>query len=146
MEEATHKDGGFALTDKTVMGKYRSAGKDLIKQVGKQIITGKFNLTTVSLPIRVMDHKSVVEVVASVACVGPIFLNAAALAKDPVERMKYAMVASIAFIGSCHHWDKPLNPILGETFQGLLPDGAEVFMEQVSHRPPISYILLEGPN
>jgi hypothetical protein len=146
MEEGTHKDGGFALTDKNVMGKYRSAGKDLIKQVGKQIITGKFNLTTVSLPIRVMDHKSVVEVVASLACVGPAYLNAAALAKDPVERMKYVMIASIAFIGNSHHWDKPLNPILGETFQGLLPDGGQVFMEQVSHRPPISYMLLEGPN
>jgi hypothetical protein len=35
MEEGVHKDGGFALTDKAVMGKYRSAGKDLIKQVGK---------------------------------------------------------------------------------------------------------------
>lgn len=116
MEEGSHKDGGFALTDKTVMGKYRSAGKDLIKQVGKQIVTGKFNLTTVSLPIRVMDHKSVVEIVASLACVGPGYLNAAALAKDPVERMKCVMIASIAFIGNCHHWDKPLNPILGETY------------------------------
>ena len=82
-----------------------------------------------SLPIRVMDHKSVVEIVASLACVGPTILNAAALAKDPVERMKYVMIASIAYIGKCHHWDKPLNPILGETFQGYLPDGGEVFME-----------------
>ena len=63
-----------------------------------------------------MDHKSVVEVVASLASVGPAYLNAAALSKDPVERLKYVMIASIAFIGNQHHWDKPLNPILGETF------------------------------
>ena len=111
-----YKDGGFALTDKAYIAKFRSAGKDLIKQVGKQIITGKFNLTTVSLPIKVMDHKTVVELVASIGCVAPMFLNAAALAKDPVERMKYVMIASIAFIGNTHTFDKPLKPILGETY------------------------------
>ena len=116
MPEGLHSNGGFALTDTNIIKKYRSAGKDLIKQVGKQIITGKFNLTTVSLPIRVMDHKSVVELVASIACVGPAFLNAAALARDPVERMKYVMVASVAFIWPTHSFDKPLNPILGETY------------------------------
>jgi hypothetical protein len=124
-----YKDGGFALTDKAYISKFRSAGKDLIKQVGKQIITGKFNLTTVSLPIRVMDHKTVVEVVASVASIAPTFLNAAALATDPVERMKYVMVASVAFIGPAHTFDKPLNPILGETYQATMPDGSQVFME-----------------
>jgi uncharacterized membrane protein len=129
MPENTHKDGGFALTDKNIISKYRSAGKDLIKQVGKQIITGKFNLTTVSLPIRVMDHKSVVELVASIGCVAPIYLNAAALAKDPVERMKFVMVASVAFIWPTHTFDKPLNPILGETYQGELPDGSKIYME-----------------
>jgi hypothetical protein len=99
-----------------MISKYRSAGKDLIKMVGKQLITGKFNLTTVSLPIRVMDHKTVVEIVAQIGCVGPAYLNAAALSKDPVERMKYIMLASIAYIGNTHTFDKPLNPILGETF------------------------------
>jgi hypothetical protein len=63
-----------------------------------------------------MDHKSVVELVASIGCVAPTYLNAAALSKDPIERMKYVMVASIAFIGPTHTWDKPLNPILGETY------------------------------
>ena len=129
MQEGTHNNGGFALTDKAIISKYRGAGKDLIKAVGKQIITGKFNLTTVSLPIRVMDHKSVVELVASIGCVGPAYLNAAALSKDPIERMKYVMVASVAFIGPTHTFDKPLNPILGETYQGELPDGSKVYME-----------------
>jgi hypothetical protein len=144
MPDSTHKDGGFSLLDKTVISKYRSAGKDLIKQVGKQIITGKFNLTTVSLPIRVMSPKSIVEIVASIGCIAPIYLNAAALAKDPVERMKYVMIASIAFIWPSHTWDKPLNPILGETYQGELDDGSKVFIEQISHHPPISYMLHEG--
>ena len=45
------------------------------------------------------------------------YLNAAGMATDPVERMKFVMTASIAFLYPCHTWDKPLNPILGETFQ-----------------------------
>lgn len=59
-----------------------------------------------------------VELVASIGCVGPAYLNASALTKDPIERMKYVMVASVAFIGNLHTFDKPLNPILGETYQG----------------------------
>lgn len=51
----------------------------------------------------------------------------------------------MAFIGPCHTFDKPLNPILGETYEGELPDGAQVYVEQVSHRPPISYLLIDGP-
>lgn len=38
-----------------------------------------------------------------------------------------------------------LNPILGETFEAGFSDGTELFLEQVSHHPPISYILLYGP-
>jgi hypothetical protein len=60
--------------------------------------------------------------------------------------MKFVMTASIAFLYPCHHWGKPLNPILGETYQGLLPDGSKICMEQICHHPPISYINVTGPN
>lgn len=39
--------------------------------------------------------------------------------------------------------DKPFNPILGETFQGWI-DGCPVYVEQISHHPPISAILMYG--
>jgi len=44
-------------------------------------------------------------------------LNAAAMAADPLERMKHVITASFAYIYPSHTWDKPLNPILGETYQ-----------------------------
>ena len=44
------------------------------------------------------------------------YLSAAALAKDPVARMKHVMTATIAFLFPCHNFEKPLNPVLGETF------------------------------
>ena len=43
-------------------------------------------------------------------------------------------------------YEKPLNPILGETYQGFGQDGAKIYMEQTSHHPPISHFLIEGPD
>lgn len=38
-----------------------------------------------------------------------------------------------------------LNPVIGETLQGTYPDGSQIYCEQISHHPPISYFLLVGP-
>jgi hypothetical protein len=42
-------------------------------------------------------------------------------------------------------FEKPFNPILGETWQATLSDGTAVFMEQVSHHPPVAAFQLVGP-
>mmetsp|Transcript_15329 Transcript_15329/g.14912 ORF Transcript_15329/g.14912 Transcript_15329/m.14912 type:complete len:129 (+) Transcript_15329:802-1188(+) len=114
---ACHKDGGLALNDSEMIAKYRQVGRDMVKQVGKSILMGQFNLTNVSFPIKCMMPKSILEVVASVGCIFPSYMNAAALATDPVERMKYTICGSVAWVSFTHTFDKPLNPILGETYQ-----------------------------
>lgn len=38
-----------------------------------------------------------------------------------------------------------LNPVIGETLQASYPDGTQIYCEQVSHHPPISYFLAIGP-
>jgi hypothetical protein len=52
-------------------------------------------------------------------------------------------------ISGLHHsfekWKKPFNPILGETWQAKLTDGSTMFMEQISHHPPVSAFNIEGP-
>jgi hypothetical protein len=63
-----------------------------------------------------MSYKSILENIASIACIFPTFFSAAALATDPVERMKFVMIGSISALHPTHHFDKPLNPVLGETF------------------------------
>ena len=50
------------------------------------------------------------------------YFNAAAMSNDPIERMKLIMTASIAFLMPTHTWNKPLNPVLGETYQANLQD------------------------
>jgi len=39
----------------------------------------------------------------------------------------------------------PLNPILGETCQRFSADGTKYYAEQISHHPPISAAVMEGP-
>ena len=49
------KDGGFNLDDAAMLAKYRSAFKDLLKQVGRMLLSGKFELYKVSFPIKAMS-------------------------------------------------------------------------------------------
>jgi hypothetical protein len=39
----------------------------------------------------------------------------------------------------------PLNPILGETSCYHTAKGSAIYLEQTSHHPPITHILMEGP-
>lgn len=84
--------------------------------------------------------------IATMSIHGPTYMTAAAMTQDPIHRMKLVMTGSLSFVYPCHRFDKPLNPVLGETYQGYHNDGTNVYMEQVSHHPPISYMLQTGPN
>ena len=73
--------------------KYRVALKMLISSIGRQLITGRFNLANTSFPIACMAPTSILQIYAGV--IGPMarYHNAAAVSNDPVERMKHVMVA-----------------------------------------------------
>lgn len=43
----------------------------------------------------------------------------------------------------CIQQEKPFNPILGETFQARIA-GLPIYLEQISHHPPITAYLLIG--
>lgn len=55
------------------------------------------------------------------------------------------MTTNIAFLFDGHTFEKPLNPVIGETYQAFSPDGARIYMEQTSHHPPVTHTLIEGP-
>lgn len=76
--ESAYDDGGFALRDKEIINRYRSAFKSLIGEVGRKLLTGHFNLTTVSLPIRAMDWKSILHAVCSVGTISSRYFSLAA--------------------------------------------------------------------
>jgi len=105
----SHKNGGFALYDDEITHRLRSSGKEMLKTIGKKLLTGKFNLTTISFPIKCMCHLSMLHAVGSLGCVFPYYLNTAALSTDPVERMKHVMTTSIAYIYPTHMFEKPVR-------------------------------------
>ena len=92
------KDGGFDLDDPVLLTKYRNAFKDLIKQVGRMLLSGKFELYKVSFPIKAMSHHSILYATSKLALHSPVFLNAAALTTDPLERIKLVMCQSLTYI------------------------------------------------
>ena len=49
----------------------------------------------------------------------PIYLNYAASRNDPIERLKLVMVSSICFVYCDKIFEKPLVPIIGETYQAF---------------------------
>lgn len=86
------------------------------------------------------------EIMATMCSCYAIYFNKASLEKDPVEKMKYTIVGSIAYFYFEKIFEKPLNPILGETYEAYGQDGSMIYFEQTSHHPPISNFLIEGPH
>ena len=110
------------------------------------LLQGKMELYKLTFPINAMSPKSVLYAVSLMTIHTPVYLTAAALSTDPIERMKFVIVMSLSYIYPTHFFEKPLNPVIGETYQSRLEDGTEVMLEQVCHHPPISYLLAVGPN
>lgn len=77
-----HKEGGKKCKDKTMVKTIRSVAKEIISEIGKRILSGNFNLTTISFPIKAMVPQSAVEKALFSTCLFPIYINrAAALGK-----------------------------------------------------------------
>jgi hypothetical protein len=141
-----YKKGGKMAANPNNIKKLRVIAKEFLYKVGRHIVSGHFNLTTIPFPIKVMIPKSYLE---NVGCAStaffPLYLNLAMKTADPVERFKMYIVASICYFYLTNSFAKPLNPILGETFNGYYEDGSQMFLEQISHHPPVSYLLYHGP-
>ena len=56
-------------------------------QLGRKLLTGHINLTSTTLPVKMFSPRSYLEKLAD-EWLHPTFLRRAALATDPVERMK----------------------------------------------------------
>lgn len=115
--EEGHKKGGRICSDQKIVIKSRSAGKEIIKQIGKKILSGSLNLTKISFPIRVMVPKTALETAVHasidmylfVAAVFPIYVNKAAYQPDQLERFKLVVTAVL----SSFYWTNTfLKPVL----------------------------------
>lgn len=144
-ECANKSNGGIDLKSSEITALIRGTGYELIKQIGKKIISGDFNLTTISFPIKVMLPITILQSIAKSVFQFPIYLNLASLQNDPLEKFKFTIIATLSCFHSSGVFLKPLNPILGETYEMLYEDGSKIYLEQSSHHPPISHYIMYGP-
>ena len=98
----------------------------MIKEIGKKLLSGDFNLTTVSFPINVMLPLTILQTIAKSYFQFPIYMKLASLTPDPLERFKYVVVTTLSCFHKSSHFLKPMNPVLGETYEMLWEDGSKV--------------------
>lgn len=65
--------------------------------------------------------------------------------RERVENIGSAMAFGVAGMSLSLSMYKPFNPLLGETYQGVFPDGTTLSVEHISHHPPISVFSLDHP-
>lgn len=140
-----NKHGGIDFKNKEIIKLLRGISTDIISQVGRKILSGDFNLTTISFPIKVMIPISILQSLARTLFQYPFYMFNAC-DKDPLEKMRITVVASLAGFYCSAVFLKPMNPILGETYECMFSDGSKMYLEQTSHHPPISHYQLIGKN
>lgn len=140
-----YSSGGIPLTDEVALRKLRNVGKEIIKRLGKKILRGDLNLTTISFPIVCMLPNSALHNCLRSCMMLPLYLGRAAQVFDPIERLKLTVVGTISSFVHTSTFLKPLNPVLGETLSASYEDGTQLFSEQTFHHPPISHIHFVGP-
>ena len=121
-----YNKGGFELKNDEATQRMRGAMKEFVKLIGKKFWSGDFNLTRTSFPIKCMAKNTQLEMQTSIFNTFPSFVYyAATQTNDPVERIKYLITAMITGNYYSFMCVKPLNPILGETFQIYGHDGSK---------------------
>ena len=91
-----------------------------------------------SVPVFIMEPISMLQKMAEIMQAAKL-LDLAADEEDPEVRLALVCALAISCYSSVERTKKPFNPILGETWEGVLPEvGARYVAEQVSHHPPIA--------
>ena len=152
MPKCRHKlanpKGGLAVRDDG--GVVPSAVKEVMARVTAKIMSADFSdILKTPAPAYVHVERTYVEGAAADLLWSSKYLTKAAKTSDPIERLKLVITSYLAgnhISPSDTQCRAPLNPILGETVQRVLPDGSKFYGEQTSHHPPITNFLLEGPD
>jgi hypothetical protein len=149
-----YEDGGLHFVNEQFMANQRYIIWEFMKEIGKNLFSG--SIFKISMPVGLCEGRSFLQRIPDQWAFLPKYVSKAAAltAADfngdktalALERMKNVIAMSISGLHFTCRMDKPFNPILGETFQGVFSDGTQVLLEQVSHHPPISSWNVIGPN
>ena len=147
--EDAHPKGGLILKDPDNL--VPGAIKEIVAKIGKKILEGSFLdiFKGVSRPARISAPTTMLEVACRDFSFVSRYMPRVLESTDPIERLK--LLVTIIISGVHINLDlvkatSPLNPVLGETLQRVLPDGTRYYAEQISHHPPICAYQIYGPN
>ena len=131
---------GVYCLNQEIVDKQSGVIKDLIVQLTKSILSRTH--ITISLPIRIFEPRSMIERYTDWFSFAPDLLEKAAKCEDNLETFKYVILFSLSALFRSTEQLKPLNPLLGETYQCEWEDGSKFYIEHISHNPPISSIYI----
>ncbi|ODV86022.1 hypothetical protein CANARDRAFT_17296 [[Candida] arabinofermentans NRRL YB-2248] len=109
-------------------------------------LVGK-DMTKMTLPVTFNEPTSLLQRNAEVIEYSDLLDKAATIDESTLRMVYVAGFAASEYVSTVGRIAKPFNPLLGETFEYARPDkGYRVFLEQVSHHPPISALKAEAPS
>mmetsp|Transcript_171 Transcript_171/g.538 ORF Transcript_171/g.538 Transcript_171/m.538 type:complete len:361 (-) Transcript_171:151-1233(-) len=139
-----HVKGGLT-DDPAVIAQQRKVALEIVKQIGTNVLNRK-DLLYVTFPAKCSEPRTVLQRVADSVSYSEDFLMDAATTTDPVERLAKVIAFYIGGMHLTSNIRKPLNPILGETYEGQIGKHTRVYVEQASHHPPVTNFLVKGKN
>jgi len=129
---------GFVISDPVVKKKFSGLIKDIIIQI-LQVPFGHH----ISLNVKIFEPKTVLErYVTTFSYANTFLLPASDPNLNPYERFKLVITFQLAGMHIGCQQLKPFNPFVGETYQGELPNGAKVYVENVTHKPLVARFLV----
>ena len=132
---------GVYCLNQEVIDKQSGIIKEVVTQLTKCLWSG--TAMSLSLPIRIFEPRSMLERYTDWFSFAPDLLTKAGECKDKVEAFKYVILFSLSALFRSSEQLKPLNPMLGETYECEWEDGSKFYLEHTCHTPPINKFLLD---
>ena len=137
------KEGIFS-TNQEVIKKQSGIIKDIITQMTKGLLQG--GTMSLSLPIRIFEPRTMLERITDWFAFAPLILKNAGTINNKVEAFKQVICFALSALFRSTQQLKPFNPMLGETYQCFWEDGTKMYLEHISHIPPISQFYIKDYN
>ena len=133
---------GVYCLNQEVVDKQSGIIKEVITQLTKCLWSG--TAMSLSLPIRIFEPRSMLERYTDWFSFATDLLNKAGACKDKIESFKYVIAFSLSALFRSSEQLKPLNPMLGETYECEWEDGSKFYLEHTCHTPPISHFYIKS--
>ena len=133
---------GVYCLNQEVIDRQSGIIKEVITQLTKCIWSG--TAMSLSLPIRIFEPRSMLERYTDWFAFAPELLTKAGTCKDKVEAFKYVILFALSALFRSSEQLKPLNPMLGETYECEWEDRSKFYLEHTCHTPPISHFYIKS--